>query len=220
MKKISTLILALITFTAFAEKVKVSESRENIGGGNNNALVVTLYEVSVDDAMKEFKGIMKDYDAKVSTKGDELFGDKALIKKISNNTIDLWAKAVKVKDGETKFIFAINLGGAFCNSSDHKEQFKVAQEILTNFAVKIQKDAIASQLAAAQKILDKMTDQQKDLEKKNANLNDDIKNWNEKIKKAQDDLKVNGEDQVKKKAEIETQTKAVNVVKDKMKAVE
>ena len=83
MKKISTLILALITFTAFAEKVKISESRENIGGGNNNCLVVTLYEVSVEDAMKEFKSIMKDYDAKVSTKNDELFGDKALIKKIS-----------------------------------------------------------------------------------------------------------------------------------------
>jgi len=216
MKKISTLILALITFTAFAGKVNVTESRENIGGGNNNALV----EVSVDDAMKEFKGIMKDYDAKVSTKNDELFGDKALIKKISNNTIDLYAKAIKIKDGETKFIFAINLGGAFCNSSDHKEQYKVAKEILENFAVKVQKDAIGVQLAAAQKILDKMTDQQKDLEKKNANLNDDIKNWNEKIKKAQDDLKTNGDDQVKKKAEIETQTKAVNVVKDKMKAVE
>ena len=220
MKKISTLILALITFTAFAEKVKISESRENIGGGNNNCLVVTLYEVSVEDAMKEFKSIMKDYDAKVSTKNDELFGDKALIKKISNNTIDLYAKAIKVKDGETKFMFAINLGGAFCNSSEHKEQFKVAKEILENFAIKIQKDAIAAQLAAATKILEKMTDQQKDLEKKNSNLNDDIKNWTEKIKKANEELKTNGEDQVKKKAEIEVQTKAVNVVKDKMKAVE
>jgi hypothetical protein len=220
MKKIFTLVMTVITIAAYADKVKVSESRENIGGGNNNALVVTIYEVSPDDILKEFKSVMKDYDAKVSMKGDELFGDKALIKKISNNTIDLWAKVIKVKDGESKFVFAINLGGAFCNSSDHKDQFAVAKEIVENFATKIQKDAISAQLAAATKLLEKMTDQQKDLEKKNANLKDDIKDWQEKIKKAEGDIKANEDEQVKKKTEIGTQQKVVDAVKEKMKSVD
>jgi chromosome segregation ATPase len=220
MKKIFTLLFASVTVAAFSQKVKVNESRENIGGGNNNALTVTIYEVSPDDILKEFKGVMKDYDAKVSTKNGELFGDHGLIKKISNNTIDMYAKVEKVKDGESKLIVAFDLGGAFMNSADHKEQYKVAKEIVENFAIKIQKDAIAEQLAAAQKVLDKMSDQQKDLEKKNQNLNDDIKNWQDKIKKAQDDIKQNEQDQVKKKADIEAQNKVVNAIKEKQKAIE
>lgn len=220
MKKILTLAFAAFSFAAFAGKVKVSESKENIGGGNNNALTITIYEANPDDIIKEFRSIMKDYDAKVSTKGDELFGDNAIIKKMGNNTVDIWAKVVKVKDGESKLIVAFDLGGAFLNSSDHKDKYPVAKEIVENFAIKMQKDAIEEQLAAATKALEKMQDQQKDLEKKNADLKDDIKNYEEKIKKAQDDVKKNEEDQAKKKNDISVQQKVVDGVKEKLKSVE
>jgi hypothetical protein len=212
--------MAVISIAAYADKVKVSESRENIGGGSNNALVITIYEASADDILKEFKGVMKDYNAKVSSKDDGLFGDNAVIKAMGNNTVDIYAKVQKVKDGESKLIVAFDLGGAFLNSGDHKDQYKVAKDIVENFAIKMQKDAINEQLAAATKLLEKMQDQQKDLEKKNGNLKDDIKDWQEKIKKAEDDIKVNEDEQVKKKAEIETQLKVVNGVKDKLKSVE
>ena len=220
MKKILTVILSLVVISSYADKVKVSESRENIGGGNNNALVITIYEANPDDVLKEFKSIMKDYNAKVSSKDGVLFGDNAVIKKMGNNTIDIWAKVDKVKDGESKLVVAFDLGGAFLNSSDHKEQYKVAKEIVENFAIKMQKDAIQEQLNIASKLLEKQTDQQKDLEKKNTDLKDDIKNYQEKIKKAEDDIKKNEDDQVKKKAEMATQQKVVDGIKEKLKAVE
>ena len=220
MKKIFIVILSSIAIVSYADKVKVSESRENIGGGNNNALVITIYEANPDDVLKEFKSIMKDYNAKVSNKDGVLFGDNAVIKKMGNNTIDIWAKVDKVKDGESKLVVAFDLGGAFLNSSDHKEQFKVAKEIVENFAIKMQKDAIQEQLNIASKLLEKETDQQKDLEKKNSDLKDDIKNYQEKIKKAEDDIKKNEDDQVKKKAEMATQQKVVDGIKEKLKAVE
>jgi hypothetical protein len=220
MKNVLTLVLTVISFAAYADKVKVKESRENIGGGSNNALVITIYEAAPDDVLKEFKGIMKDYNAKVSSKDDGLFGDNAVIKPMGNNTVDIYAKVKKIKDGESELIVAFDLGGAFLNSGEHKEQYKIAKEIVENFAIKMQKDAINAQLAAASKLLEKMQDQQKDLEKKNANLKDDIKDWQEKIKKAEGDIKTNEEEQVKKKAEIETQQKVVTGVKDKLKSVE
>src|ERR1051325_22628 len=220
MKKIVTLALMLCTAAGFAQKVKVSESKENIGGGNNNAMVVTIYEVSADDILKEVKSLMKDNDFKVSSKDDGLFGDHGMIKKIGNNTIDMYAKVKKIKDGENQLIVAFDLGGAFMNSSQHSDQYKVAKEMIENLAVKMQKDAIEEQLSIATKLLNKLNDQQKDLEGKNKDLNDDIKNYQEKIKKAQDDLKQNGEDQAKKKSEIEAQQKVVDAVKEKLKNVE
>lgn len=222
MKKITTLALLLLTLGAFAQKVKVKESKENIGGGSNNALTITVYEATPDDILKEFKSIMKDYNCKVSSKDDGLFGDNGVVKKMSNNTVDIYAKVEKVKDGESKLIVAFDLSGSgnWLNSSDNKEQYNIAKDIVENFAIKMQKDAIAEQLAAATKILEKFTDQQKDLEKKNANLKDDIKEYQEKIKKAEDEVKTNESDQSKKKTEIEGQTKVVNAIKDKQKAVE
>lgn len=221
MKKTTTLTAALlIGFFSFAEKLKVQEKNEKIGGGNNNALVITIYEVSPDDIESKFKSVMKDYDAKVSSKDGGLFGDNAVIKEMGNNTVDIYARVEKVKDGESKLIVAFDLGGAFLNSSEHKDKYKITEKIVYDFAVKITKDAISAVVKAEEKKLDNLNDNQKDLEKKNANLNDDIKEYEEKIKKAKEDLEKNKADQEKKKAEIEAQKKVVEEVNKKLNAVE
>src|SRR5437868_3143769 len=103
--------------------IKVTESNEKIGNGKNNALVVSIYDATPDEIGKEWKSKMKDYKAKVSM-GDEILADNAVIKEINgNNTIDVYARIEKVKEGETKLIVAFDLGGAFLNSSEHKEKF-------------------------------------------------------------------------------------------------
>lgn len=221
MKKLTTLSFALlIGIFTFAEKLKVQEKNEKIGGGNNNALVITIYEVSPDDIESKFKSVMKDYNAKVSSKDDGLFGDNAVIKEMGNNTVDIYARVEKVKDGESKLIVAFDLGGAFLNSSEHKDKYKIAEKIVYEFAIKITKDAISAVAKAEQKKLDNMNDDQKDLEKKSANLNDDIKEYEEKIKKAKEDLEKNKGEQEKKKTEIEAQKKVVDDVNKKLNAVE
>jgi hypothetical protein len=204
----------------WAQKTKVTEEKEQIGGGKNNALIVTIIEASADDIEKEFKSLLKDYDAKVSSKDGGLFADNALIKEMGNNPIDIYAKVVKVKDGEHKLIVAFDLGGAFLNSSEHSDKYKVAKQILTKFAIKMQTEAINEQLKQSEKALAKLQDEQKDLEKKNQKMKDDIKEYQEKIKKNEEEIKKNEEDQAKKKNELESQIKTVNSVKDKLKAVD
>lgn len=222
MKKIITLTLALsFGIATYAQKIKVKESSESIGGANHNSLTVTLYEINPSDAEDAFRSFMKKYDGKRSSKEGAIFVDHATIKDMGNNTIDIYGKALGKKgDPEITFVVAFDLGGAFLNSNDHKDQYKVAQDIVKEFAVKACKDAIEDKLKAAEKIQGNLEDDQKSLEKDNKNLNSDIEDYKAKIKKAEDDIVKNKSDQDKKKAEIEAQKKVVADIDKKLKAVE
>ncbi len=223
MKRILTLALAVSMGTAlFAQKIKVKESKETIGGASNNALVVTLYGVSPSDAEESFRSFMKQYDGKRSSKDGGIFIDNASIKEISgNNTIDIYGIAQGKKgDAEITFLVAFDLGGAFLNSSEHKDQYKIAEKIVKEFAVKATKEAIENELKAAQKAQEKLEDDQKSLEKDKKGLEKDIEDYKSKITKAEQDIVKNKSDQDKKKSEIEAQKKVVSTINDKLKAVE
>jgi len=222
MKKIVTLAIALsMGLAAIAQKIKIKESSENIGGGSHNALTVTLYEISPSDAEEAFRSFMKKYDGKRSSKDGAIFVDHATIKDMGNNTIDIYGKAQGKKgDPEITFVVAFDLGGAFLNSGDHKDQYKVAEKIVKEFAVKATKDAIEEKLKAAQKVQSNFEDEQKSLEKENKNLNDDIADYKAKITKAEQDIAKNKTEQDKKKAEIEAQKKVVGEIDKKLQAVE
>lgn len=222
MKKTLTLtIAAFISISGFSQKVKVKESSESIGEGSHNAIVVTLYGVNPSDAEDEFKSSMKGFDGKKSSKGGTVFIDNALIKEMGPNTVDIYGKANGKKgDPEITFIVAFDLGGAFLNSSEHAAQYKAAEKIVKDFAIKAIKNAVEEQLKDAQKIQSKLEDNQKDLEKENKSLNSDIDDYKEKIKKAESDIVENKAAQDKKKAEIEAQKKLVGGIDTKLKAID
>jgi len=213
----------LLTSSLLAQKIKVIESKENIGGGNNNALSVTIYQASPEDIEKEVKSLMKHYDAKVAPQSGGLFGDNAMIKKISSNTVDLYSKLEKIKDGETRLIMAFDLGGAYLSSSNGK-QYDAAKEILLNLATKTTTEAMADLVKGEQKTFDKMSDEEKKLEKENQKLNDEIKSNKEKIeesnrriKQAENDIEANRKMQDKTKQQIAVQQKVLADAKDKQK---
>lgn len=220
-KLIFLLIAATLTLPVFADgiKIKVEEKSEKINGATHNCLVVTIYDSNPDEIEKEWKSKMKSYDAKVSGK-DEIFADNALIKEVSENTCDVYARTEKVSDTETKFIVGFLLGETWLSSSTNKASFNAAEKIVKEFAVKLSKDGVAEKRKAAEKALDNVKDDQSDLEKKNKNLHEDIEDYNEKIKKAEADIKSNEEEQTKKKAEIEAQQKIVDELKSRENSVE
>ena len=226
-------ITTFLFFSLFAAshaqkvKIKVEESNENIGGNKNPALVVSIYDASSDDVESKWKSLMKDYKGKVSTKG-EIFSDNSVISTINgNNTIDIYAKVVKINDGETKLTAAFDLGGAFISSSNNKDKFNEARKLVNDFAIKTTKDAIAGKRKAAEKVLGNLQDDQHGLEKQQSKLNSNvedykakIEDYNKRIKEAQDDLVKNKADQEKKKTELEAQQKVVADVTAKENSVE
>ena len=134
-----------------AQKTKVEEKRENIGGGVNNALVVTIFSADVSEAEKEWKKMMKSAKAKVSGR-KEIFADDANLPYISDNTIDVYAVFDQKKD-DVYMVVAFDLGGSFLNSSDHKTQYKAAEKMIYDFAVDIAKQCIENNLKDEEKNL-------------------------------------------------------------------
>ena len=228
MRTLITLSFLLFTLLSFSQKIKVSESDERIAGGKNPALTVSIYEASVDEVRSKWKSQMKDFKSKKIDMSDEIKADNAVITAINdNNSIDISAKIEKVNDTETKLTVAFNLGGAFLSSSINKDKFNEAKRIVNEFAVKTTKDAIAGMRKAEEKKLANLQDEQHDLEKRQEKLassiedyNQKIKDYNEKIKEAQDNTAKNKSEQEKKKQEIGVQTKAVEAVVAKEKAVD
>jgi hypothetical protein len=220
MKTIIIALLAFTTVSSYAQKIKVEEEKNNIGGGKNPSLVVTIYEASDDDINSGWKSIMKGYNGKISSKDGGHIADNVVIKDLSNNTCDVYYRVEKVKDNEYKLIVAVNLGGAFMNPSDHKAQNDYFKKLMKDYAIKVSKDAIAGQLKDASKMLSKMESQQKDLEKEQDGLKKDIENYKSKIKRAEDDIVKNNTDQGKKKSEIDAQKKVVDAITKKKDAVD
>jgi hypothetical protein len=220
MKKITLLCVGLsLCFTSWGQKIKVHESRESIGGGSNNALVVTIYGADVSDVQKEWKSMMKDYGAKVSTSKGEMFANNAVIKDMGPKTMDIYTR-FDDKKGEIEMVVGFDLGGAYLNSSQHSDKYKVAEKILHDFAVKMTTEALNDQLKTQQKALDKLTGQEKDLEKDTKNLNSDIVDYQNRIKKAQDQIEKNKDAEGKKQTEISNQQQVVDDLNKKTKAVE
>ncbi|MCB0397815.1 MAG: hypothetical protein KDD36_14280 [Flavobacteriales bacterium] len=225
--KRSLRIIALITlsYTAvFSQKIKVSETSTKINGGSHNALVVTMNDVSPDDVEKEWKSLMKGYKAKVSSK-DEVFADNALIKSISENTLDIYAIAQK-KDNTVTLYVAVDMGGAYMSSANHPTEYKVMEKIVYDFAVKTMRETIANELKEEEKLYSKLEKEQSDLEKTDERLHKDIEQYKSEIEKlknsitqAEKDIEQNKKDQEKKKTEVAAQKKVVEAVQAKQKAI-
>jgi chromosome segregation ATPase len=84
----------------------------------------------------------------------------------------------------------------------------------------MEKLGVEEQLAVAQKELNKRSDEQASLEKKNKQLNEQIKEWEESIAKAKADLEQNGKDQESKKSEIAKQKTVNEEIEKKLKEYE
>lgn len=213
MKNLFFILVFLAVNNVFAQySIKVKESKESIGGGNNKCFTVNIYETTTDDVEKAWEKLMKSYDAKVSTK-KEIFADNALIKDLTNNTVDVYAKCDKKSENEIQFLVAVDLGGAFLNSSEHSSQFKTMEKIIKDFAKKATLDGLENKIKDQQKVFDKQTKEFEGLVKDKEKLEKDIENYKEKIKKAEEEIKQNQNDQSAKQKEVDTEKAKLDELK-------
>jgi len=149
----------------------------------------------------------------------EIFADDAQIKDISVNTVDIYAKIEKSKDGDVEIFVAFDLGGAFLSSSQHSDKFKEAKKIIRDFGVTTAKEAVQEQLKAAEKAMKDLEKEKENLIKENEDFHKKIEGWENDIVKAKDDIKTNEKDQETKVKEIEAQQKVIEAVIEKEKQI-
>lgn len=220
-KQILTLSLAIASLQFFAQDIKVRESNESFSNGSHNALSVTLYVTDVNMVEKEWKSLIKDYGYdKSSEKSDEYFFDNVTIKQLGNNTLDIFSKVDANKAEKTVTLkAAFDLGGAYLSSSEHKDKFEYVKKMMHDFAVKITKEGIDEEMKDAGKVLATHQSKQASLEKDNKDLADDITNYNQKIKKANEQIEANKKAIEGKKSDVAAQQKVVDAIKAKKESV-
>jgi uncharacterized protein HemX len=219
MKKLITLTAALIiAVSAQAQyKIQVSEANESFSTGSQNALVVTVYEAKADDVEKNMKKLFKDWGGNIKTK-DEVFGDDCSMKKMGKNTFDAYGKCVQ-EDKNVKVIIAIDLGGAYMSSSQHKEQFDIIKEEVYKFGVDQTKEAIGAIVKTEEGKLKDLEKQRDDIVKDTEDQKKAIEDYKKKITEAEEKIKKNDTDKETKIKEIGEQQKVVEEVKKKQEAV-
>ncbi len=216
---IFTLALLIPTVIFSQKKIEVNEGSDNLGGGNHPSLTVIAYVKDGDKVLKAFKEKMKDHGGKISTK-KELFADDCEWKAFGPNAFDAYAKIEEVKGEGFKLIVGVDMGGAWMSPSQHGEQTRLFKTLLKELAVNLSKEEVSDEVKAAEKVLAKELDQQKDLESKNTHLKSDIEDYKKKITQAEADIRTNEDDQKKKKEEIEKQKEVVKLAKEKLAKVE
>lgn len=214
------LLSVLLAKNTTAQTISVNESTAKIAESVHPVFITTVYENPADEVLKEWKSYMKDFKyTKISGK-EEIYADNILIPSITDNTIDIYALTEKITDKETKLVVAIDMGGAYLSSAfTNKIAYEAALKLIGDFSRKLTKSAVQQQLKDAQKVLDNLTSQQKELENKNIDLNKDIENYKSKIKKAEEEIESTTKEIGRKKGEIESQQKITDEIAIKEKKI-
>lgn len=220
MKKSLLLVATVLSLAATAQKINVKDGSHKFSSGSHNAYTTTIYETSLDEVESKWKSFLKDFkNEKVKSDKGEIFGDNVVIKEWGNNPVDVYATFEEDKATKTVIMHvAFDLGGAYLSSAEG-DKHKSAEKMIKEFAIKTTRESMADKVKDFEKILSKLEDSQKDLEKANKNSKSDIEDYKGKIKKAEDDIVKNESDQAKKKAEIDAQKKIVDEAKKVMEKV-
>ncbi|HOY38490.1 MAG: hypothetical protein KBB11_04045 [Bacteroidales bacterium] len=210
MKTLFTIPFIFLALLGTAQNV--TEGEAIISGVKQNAIIATIPKADVEVISKEWKNLMKKYDAEVTGK-DELFANNAVIKSITDNSMDVYARFEVNKDKDVVMSVAFDLGGFYMNSSAQPELFKEAKKFVQKFAESQSKSAYKETVKAEQKVLSGMEKEKKKLEKANEKLekkNEDMRN---QIKENSQAIKENQAQIDNKIKEIETQENKVKALK-------
>ncbi len=216
MKKITTLIIALMTFGAFAQ-VSVEEKKVNIDGTKEGFYVSIPYG-TLKQIEKELKDELKDWKGKYKG-GSFVFVDDCKLKEMGKNTFDVYAKVEENGDGGAFVSVAIDLGGAFLNSGEHSAQAKVINARLQKFGVKAAKSVVDEEIKAEEKALKERQKELEDLEKEEEKMKKAIEDYKKKIEETEKSIEEGKKSQESKKGEITEQEEKVKAVIKKKEAV-
>ncbi len=204
--------------SAISNVSQVREGDRLMSQGNKNSLTVDMNNVPIKVVEKYWKEYAKQFkgDTKKDRKTDEWFTDNALVPALGGaNTVDMYTKFTD-NGNSTNMAMWVDLGGAYINQKDFKEKYDATEKIMLDFALSVNREQTKTLLNDQQDEQKKMEREQRNLEKKNTNLHNDIDDWKKRITKAEGELQVNLKSQEDQKKKIENQQKLVEEIQKKL----
>ena len=217
MRKLLTILLTCATFSAFTQ-VLVKETNVNIDGGKNG-FEITISYADQKTAEKELKGLFKSWRGNYSDKKGVMKADDCKDKDMGENTFDVFGTVVEDGDKGSKALVAVNLGGAYLNSKEHGDRFKVMEKELHKWAVKTATDFIEDIEKEEKKKLEDQQDELSDLEKEQKKLEDEIKDYKKKIEDNKKAIEESKKNQEEKKGQIKEQETVLQGVVKKREGI-
>ena len=216
MKTIFTLVIAMLSVTAFSQ-IKVDGKTVNVNGSHPG------FEVSIPYGNKkmiekELKNELKSWKGNYSG-GDLIFVDDCKLKEMGKNTFDVYAKVMDIGEGGATVSIAIDLGGTYLSASEHSSQYKIIEARLYKFGVKAAKSVVAEDIKTEEKLLKEKEGELSNLKKEKEKKEKEIADYESKIKNNQEDIKANETSQGDKESEITAQKEKVSKAIKKKDAI-
>jgi len=219
MKSLYPILFLFLSVNCLAQSVKVKESNSDFSVAQNvNALVVEIPYVSQDFVEGKIKKLFKDLGKHKESKKEHV-ALMVELKDFGKMPFNAYAVSSLSSNEIVSVRFGFDLGGAYLNSKDHPEKYKLIEKIIEDFASKAVKSWIEGIVRDENKRLKSLEKDQKDLVKRKENLEKEIKDFEKKIADNKNEIKENLENQSVKKNEIETQKKQVELVEKQLKSL-
>lgn len=214
-----TVLTCFITLSmAVAQKsLEVRESQLAMSAGMKPGFTVTLTGMTQETVSDAWEAYLRDYNGKTkySKKAKEFFTDDATIKKMSDNSVDIYS-TVTEKDNDAQLTAWFDLGGAYLSSSMHPDKISTVQNMMKDFVLGVSKSTLEEEIKEQQKRLEKMEGELKGLEKDKASMERDIYDWENRIVDTRKKIEQNIKDQQTKNTEVKTQVENVALLKKRM----
>ncbi len=207
--------LVILTTCLFGS-AQVREQKLNMSLGVQPGLSVSIPGAS----QKIIEKVLKDYlkpsgKLKENKKAKEYYIAGATIRSINAGApLDLY-----VSTGEQSAVMHFDLKTAFLNSSDHPTAYEQASAFVQEFSYEVQRAQTREMLEEEEEKLEKLNDRLNDLAKDNNKFHKEIDKARETIQKRENDLLNNAKEQEMTKIQIDSQTKMVEEVQQKLNAI-
>lgn len=214
-----SLIATMILSACFLfSQAQIQEVVQNMSQGSKNGLSVNLTSTDVKTVEAAWTKFLKDYKGKTkkNKKSNEVFTDNAEIKKMSSNTVDVYAQAVD--NGEdVNFTVWFDLGGAYVSANSHPDAFTYSKQMLSDFSKTVSSAAIEVEVKMEEDVYKKLESEMKSLEKEMKNYEDEITKCEQKIEAAKANIAENKTAQAVKVKELEVQKDKLEAAQEKLK---
>lgn len=218
MKQVTLFIAALCTTWAIGQEVKTSNDKVSFSHGSFDAIVVSIPYGNKDVIEKELKSEMKDWGGKYNSSKGEYTAKEAKMKGMGDKYFDGYAKIIE-SGSEIKVAFAVDLGGAYMNHSEHKDQHSMIESRAKKFGQNASKESVNGMIEAETKTLKKLTGEKEDMLKNIEESKKDIENYKKKIAEEEQSIKDNEAASKKKEEEIGTQTTKLSETQGLLKKI-
>ena len=210
-KQYITIFVFLLLGLSNLQAQEVREGMAPMSLGDYNSFVVSVPSLDAKSAIDIWKKVMKPFKGKTKfdSKTEEIFTDDAEIGRMSENSIDVYARPVERGKDVIGMTVWFDMGGAFVSSRQHAEAALYARQILSDFHAAVEQRLAENVLASEEKKYKKIEKEIKKLDKKIKKLSKDITQANETIRKAEIDIDKNESLRDQLQRDLQQQNEAV-----------